>query len=65
MCGIVGVIGGRPAAPLLLDALRRLEYRGYDSAGIATLVAAGSSGGGHRASCTIWPSGSRPSPWAA
>jgi glucosamine--fructose-6-phosphate aminotransferase (isomerizing) len=38
MCGIVGVIGGRPAAPLILDALRRLEYRGYDSAGIATLV---------------------------
>ncbi len=38
MCGIVGVIGGRPAAPLVLDALRRLEYRGYDSAGIATLA---------------------------
>jgi glucosamine--fructose-6-phosphate aminotransferase (isomerizing) len=38
MCGIVGVIGQAPAAPLLLDALRRLEYRGYDSAGIATLV---------------------------
>jgi glutamine---fructose-6-phosphate transaminase (isomerizing) len=38
MCGIVGVIGSREAAPLLLDALRRLEYRGYDSAGIATLV---------------------------
>jgi glucosamine--fructose-6-phosphate aminotransferase (isomerizing) len=38
MCGIVGVIGRQPAAPLLLDALRRLEYRGYDSAGIATLV---------------------------
>ncbi|CAH2599426.1 L-glutamine--D-fructose-6-phosphate aminotransferase [Rhodovastum atsumiense] len=38
MCGIVGVIGSRPAAPLLLEALRRLEYRGYDSAGIATLV---------------------------
>jgi glutamine---fructose-6-phosphate transaminase (isomerizing) len=37
MCGIVGVIGTQPAAPLLLDALRRLEYRGYDSAGIATL----------------------------
>ena len=36
MCGIVGVLGARPAAPLLLDALRRLEYRGYDSAGIAT-----------------------------
>jgi len=38
MCGIVGVIGSRMAAPLLLDSLRRLEYRGYDSAGIATLV---------------------------
>jgi glucosamine--fructose-6-phosphate aminotransferase (isomerizing) len=38
MCGIMGVVGSRPAAPLLLDALRRLEYRGYDSAGIATLV---------------------------
>jgi glutamine---fructose-6-phosphate transaminase (isomerizing) len=38
MCGIVGVIGSRPSAPILLDALQRLEYRGYDSAGIATLV---------------------------
>jgi glucosamine--fructose-6-phosphate aminotransferase (isomerizing) len=38
MCGIVGVVGGGAAAPLLLDALRRLEYRGYDSAGIATVV---------------------------
>jgi glucosamine--fructose-6-phosphate aminotransferase (isomerizing) len=38
MCGIVGVIGTAQAAPLLLDGLRRLEYRGYDSAGIATLV---------------------------
>ena len=38
MCGIMGVIGARQAAPLLMDALRRLEYRGYDSAGIATLV---------------------------
>jgi glucosamine--fructose-6-phosphate aminotransferase (isomerizing) len=37
MCGIMGVIGNRDAAPILLDALRRLEYRGYDSAGIATL----------------------------
>ena len=41
MCGIVGVIGKRPAAPLLLDALRRLEYRGYDSAGIAVVDARG------------------------
>ena len=38
MCGIVGVLGARPAAPLLLDALQRLEYRGYDSAGVATLT---------------------------
>ena len=41
MCGIVGVIGIEPAAPLLLEALRRLEYRGYDSAGIATLLEGG------------------------
>lgn len=38
MCGIVGILGRQPASPLLLDALKRLEYRGYDSAGIATLV---------------------------
>jgi glucosamine--fructose-6-phosphate aminotransferase (isomerizing) len=41
MCGIVGIIGIRDAAPRLLDALKRLEYRGYDSAGIATLVNGG------------------------
>ncbi|WP_297443880.1 glutamine--fructose-6-phosphate transaminase (isomerizing) [Acidocella sp.] len=38
MCGIVGVVGRGEAAEILLDGLRRLEYRGYDSAGIATLV---------------------------
>ncbi len=37
MCGIVGVIGRGPAAPRLVSALKRLEYRGYDSAGVATL----------------------------
>lgn len=35
MCGIVGYVGQQEAAPILLDGLRRLEYRGYDSAGIA------------------------------
>ncbi|MGE0659928.1 MAG: glutamine--fructose-6-phosphate transaminase (isomerizing) [Reyranellaceae bacterium] len=40
MCGIIGIIGKRDVAPLLLEGLRRLEYRGYDSAGIATLVGA-------------------------
>jgi glutamine---fructose-6-phosphate transaminase (isomerizing) len=38
MCGIVGVIGESDVAPRLIEGLRRLEYRGYDSAGIATLV---------------------------
>ena len=37
MCGIVGVLGAHEAAPLLVEALKRLEYRGYDSAGIATV----------------------------
>ena len=37
MCGIVGYIGGQQAYPILLEGLRKLEYRGYDSAGIATL----------------------------
>ncbi len=38
MCGIIGIIGKNDVAPLLIEGLRRLEYRGYDSAGIATLV---------------------------
>src|SRR5580704_9826521 len=38
MCGIVGILAQRQVEPLLLDGLRRLEYRGYDSAGIATLA---------------------------
>ena len=37
MCGIVGYIGAEPAAPILIDGLKRLEYRGYDSAGIAVV----------------------------
>ncbi len=37
MCGIIGIIGKQPVVPLLVDGLRRLEYRGYDSAGVATI----------------------------
>ncbi|HEY5226406.1 MAG TPA: glutamine--fructose-6-phosphate aminotransferase, partial [Methylovirgula sp.] len=39
MCGIVGILGHEPVAGALIEALRRLEYRGYDSAGVATLEA--------------------------
>ncbi|MEB3307612.1 MAG: glutamine--fructose-6-phosphate transaminase (isomerizing) [Cyanobacteriota bacterium] len=45
MCGIVALIGSRDAAPQLLEGLRQLEYRGYDSAGIATVEATADSGG--------------------
>ncbi|HAH10749.1 MAG TPA: glutamine--fructose-6-phosphate transaminase (isomerizing) [Alphaproteobacteria bacterium] len=38
MCGIVGIVGKEDVAPIILDSLKRLEYRGYDSAGIATLT---------------------------
>jgi glucosamine--fructose-6-phosphate aminotransferase (isomerizing) len=41
MCGIIGIIGREPVAPRLLESLRRLEYRGYDSAGIAVQTEAG------------------------
>ena len=47
MCGIVGYVGAQQASPLLMDSLKRLEYRGYDSAGIATL---------HQKNITVWRS---------
>ena len=37
MCGIIGIVGREPCVPLVVDGLRRLEYRGYDSAGVATI----------------------------
>jgi glutamine---fructose-6-phosphate transaminase (isomerizing) len=45
VCGIVGYVGGRDSVPIILDSLRRLEYRGYDSAGIAVIDASGSLAG--------------------
>uniref|UniRef100_UPI002352E8CA glutamine--fructose-6-phosphate transaminase (isomerizing) n=1 Tax=Nevskia ramosa TaxID=64002 RepID=UPI002352E8CA len=41
MCGIVGAVAARDVTPMLIDGLRRLEYRGYDSAGVALLTASG------------------------
>src|SRR5215813_12112885 len=41
MCGIVGYVGARDSTPVLIDGLRRLEYRGYDSAGVAVLESGG------------------------
>ena len=41
MCGIIGYIGKQPAGPILMSGLRRLEYRGYDSAGLALVTNSG------------------------
>ena len=50
MCGIVGYVGAQEAAPILLDGLRRLEYRGYDSAGPRACRSARPE-----AACRRWP----------
>ena len=64
MCGIVGYVGSRPARDLLLDGLSRLEYRGYDSAGISVIAYSDNAegamqlnpdGSGHFTSVTLHP----------
>jgi len=42
MCGIVGYVGKSPVVPILINGLKRLEYRGYDSAGLALITEDGS-----------------------
>ncbi len=54
MCGIVGILGTEPVAGAMVEALKRLEYRGYDSAGVATWKAASSRAAAPRASSRIW-----------
>ncbi|MGH9886954.1 MAG: glutamine--fructose-6-phosphate transaminase (isomerizing), partial [bacterium] len=46
MCGIIGYTGGRQATPILIGGLRKLEYRGYDSAGVSVLDPSGTAGDG-------------------
>ena len=53
MCGIVGILGRAPVADQIVDSLKRLEYRGYDSAGVATLE------GDHLELCQTYSSQSR------
>ncbi len=66
MCGIVGYVGPRQATPIVLEGLKRLEYRGYDSAGIAAIQDGQIAGPPRRwASWPTWRSCCRPSRSAA
>ena len=52
MCGIVGAVSGRNVVPMLIDGLKRLEYRGYDSAGVAVVEANAAKSALRRVRCT-------------
>ena len=58
MCGIVGYIGREQAAPILLEGLSRLEYRGYDSAGVAVFDAQAGALSVHKAKGRLCPTSS-------
>ena len=61
MCGIVGYVGAQDAAPILLEGLGRLEYRGYDSAGLAVVAPRRAQGAqGQRPGAPTWPPTCRP-----
>ena len=55
MCGIIGIISDKPVADPIFDGLKRLEYRGYDSAGIATLTDGQLHAAAPKANCKPWP----------
>jgi len=61
MCGIVAYIGERDATPIVVNGLKKLEYRGYDSAGVAVLQDGKSRFGGMPAKSSIWKPSSKAS----
>jgi glucosamine--fructose-6-phosphate aminotransferase (isomerizing) len=63
MCGIVGYVGSDDALPIIIEGLKRLEYRGYDSAGIALVDEQGDTIASHRLEVTPRHTASSPARW--